>query len=192
MGHEQTPRSLCRYVRSQGRSGRNRQKSGRRARTSAFRPRAEVAKPGPSTPSHNRTYSGAPEAQNRLYEIPLEPVQISLGILRISGQPQKGARADPTPRRNQSRCCSPSARRGRARARILSPSAPGTRNAASLHDSPVAGLNRRMLRPAAVMTPLGTFPHARSNHRSMWRSIAMAPPCIRAKPIAPYSYTVVP
>ncbi len=43
-----------------------------------------------SANSHKRTYSGAPEVQNRLDGNPLESVQISLGILRISGQPQRG------------------------------------------------------------------------------------------------------
>ncbi len=49
-----------------------------------------MAGPQMSANSHNRTYSDPQEVQNRLYENPLESVQISLGILRISGSPQKG------------------------------------------------------------------------------------------------------
>ncbi len=79
-------------VRSPVQSRRNRQKSGRRARTSAFRPRAEVANQGLELPL--LAISGH-SATRRKFKfgcraITLDAVQISLGILRISGQLRRG------------------------------------------------------------------------------------------------------
>ena len=73
-------------------------KSGRRARTSAFRPRADILTAGSEGPlvaisGHRATTVRSPKSSEiGCAEIPLEPVQISLGIMRISGWPQRGTR----------------------------------------------------------------------------------------------------